>query len=201
VIKDYYNTIDKSGYAEFKEKGSKFLAYTFCMKSPDEFTSHLQNLRKEHPKAAHHCYAYRIGFDGSNFRTGDDGEPTGTAGKPILGQIDSQELTNALVIVVRYFGGTLLGTSGLYNAYKYAAALALHCSGIICKPVEIIYTLEFNYQLIDNVMRILKKYNCSLIQKEIQLFCHLETGIPKINQVRVLQELENLPDLVIKMIS
>src|SRR5690606_3344312 len=110
---DYYFTIETSAIAEFKDRGSKFLAYSFPIKNANELKTHLQSLKKEHSKAVHHCFAYRIGTDGNNFRTSDDGEPSGTAGKPILGQIDSKSLTNTLVIVVRYFGGTLLGVPGL----------------------------------------------------------------------------------------
>ncbi|HSN09075.1 MAG TPA: YigZ family protein, partial [Hanamia sp.] len=106
---DYYFTIETTAVAEFKDRGSKFLAYSFPVKNINDFKKHLQNLKKEHPKAVHHCFAYRIGTDGNVFRTSDDGEPSGTAGKPILGQIDSKNLTDILIVVVRYFGGTLLG--------------------------------------------------------------------------------------------
>src|SRR3982751_2639344 len=123
--KDFYNTITQSSTAEFKDRGSKFIAYAFPVGTADDFKKQLQLLKKEHPKAAHHCFAYRIGSDGNNFRISDDGEPSGTAGRPILGQIDSKGLTNVLVIVVRYFGGTLLGVPGLIKAYKTATAIAL----------------------------------------------------------------------------
>jgi uncharacterized YigZ family protein len=135
------------------------------------FKNHLQLLKKEHPKAVHHCFAYRIGFDRNNFRVSDDGEPSGSAGKPILGQIDSKELTNTLVIVVRYFGGTLLGVPGLINAYKSATAMTLQLTTIIAKAVEINYTLQFDYTQMNDVMILLKKYNCTIISQEAQLFC------------------------------
>ena len=121
----YYFTIDKPSYTEYKERGSRFLAYAYPLKSVDDFKKILQGLKKEHAKAAHHCFAYRIGLDGNNFRASDDGEPAGSAGKPILGQIDARQLINVLVVVVRYFGGTLLGVPGLIHAYKTATALAL----------------------------------------------------------------------------
>ena len=108
----FYNTIEKPSLAEFKEKGSKFLAYAYPIETVEDFKKHLQNLKKEHPKAVHHCFAYRIGTDGNTFRVSDAGEPSGTAGKPILGQIDSKAITNTAIIVVRYFGGTLLGVPG-----------------------------------------------------------------------------------------
>ncbi|HEU4633284.1 MAG TPA: YigZ family protein, partial [Flavisolibacter sp.] len=122
---NYYNTIEKPSSAEFKDRGSRFLAYAFPIQSVDDFKKRLKNLKEEHPKAAHHCFAYRTGTDGNTFRAGDDGEPSGSAGKPILGQIDSKELTNIGVVVVRYFGGTLLGVPGLINAYKTVTSLAL----------------------------------------------------------------------------
>src|SRR6478609_9954408 len=120
-----YNTIDQPSSAEFKDRGSKFIANAFPVSSVDDFKKSLEEIRKIHSKATHHCFAYRIGADKSLFRVSDDGEPSGTAGKPILGQIDSKDLTNTLVVVVRYFGGTLLGVPGLIHAYKSAASMAL----------------------------------------------------------------------------
>ncbi len=143
----------------------------------------------------HHCFAYRIGTDGNNFRMSDDGEPSGTAGKPILGQIDSKNLTNTLIVVVRYFGGTLLGVPGLINAYKTAASLVLQCTPVVQKAVEIKYALQFNYTEMNEVMRIIKQFNCSVLKNETQLFCHIETGIPKnkINEVlSAFKEVRNL---------
>ena len=119
---DFYFTIAQPSTAEYKDRGSKFIAYAFPIAVTDDFKKQLQQLKKEHPKAVHHCFAYRIGTDGNNFRSSDDGEPSGTAGKPILGQLDSKQLTNMAVIIVRYWGGTLLGVPGLINAYKTAAA-------------------------------------------------------------------------------
>src|ERR1700710_1488137 len=133
---DFYYTIEKEATAEFKDRGSKFIAYACPVKNVEEYKEKLNALKKEHAKATHHCFAYRIGLDGNNFRVSDDGEPSGTAGKPILGQIDSKELTNVLVIVVRYFGGSLLGVPGLINAYKSTAAMVLQMTPIIQKTVE-----------------------------------------------------------------
>ena len=125
--------------AEFKDRGSRFLAYAFPISSADDFKKRLKELKEEHPKAVHHCFAYRVGTDGNNFRSSDDGEPSGSAGRPILGQIDSKELVDVAIIVVRYFGGTLLGVPGLINAYKTAASFALQSTPIIKKPVLINY--------------------------------------------------------------
>ena len=150
-------TIEKPSLAEYKDRGSRFLAYAYPIKTPEEFKRQLKAIKEEHPKAAHHCFAYCIGTEGINFRTGDDGEPSGTAGKPILNQINSKHLTDIVVIVVRYFGGTLLGVPGLINAYKTAASLALQLTPIIEKPVLATYMLEFDYTLMNEVMVILKK--------------------------------------------
>lgn len=176
---DHYLTIDKSAYAEFKDRGSRFLAYAFPMLTADEFKQQIQLLKKEHAKAVHHCFAYRIGLDGNQFRVSDDGEPSGSAGRPILGQIDSKELTNVGIVVVRYFGGTLLGVPGLINAYKSAAALALQMVPAIQRPIELLYDVQFDYTRMNEVMMVVKQYNCSVISQEMQLFCQLRIGIPK----------------------
>jgi len=182
---DYYFTIETTAVAEFKDRGSKFLAYSFPVKNINDFKKHLQNLKKEHPKAVHHCFAYRIGTDGNNFRSSDDGEPSGTAGKPILGQIDSKNLADILIVVVRYFGGTLLGVPGLINAYKSATSLVLQCTPVVQKAVEINYELQFNYTEMNDVMRIIKQFNCTVLKNDMQLFCIIQTGIPRnrINEV------------------
>jgi len=158
----------------------------------------LQLLKKEHPKAVHHCFAYRIGTDGNNFRSSDDGEPSGTAGKPILGQIDSKELTNVAVIVVRYWGGTLLGVPGLINAYKAATAMALQVTPIIQKQVELKYSIEFDYTQMNEVMMILKQFNCTIIAQEMQLFCLIKTGIPRNRLEETLYRLNDLQNVITK---
>ena len=177
--KDYYFTIESNGIAEFKDRGSRFVAYSFPFNNSGDFKKHLQHLKKEHPKASLYCFAYRSGIDGNNFRSGDDGEPSGTAGKIILGQIDSKELTDILLVVVRYFGGTLLGTSGLINAYKTASSLVLQCTPTIQKAVEIKYELQCNYTEMNEVMRLIKQFNCTVLKNEMQLFCRIEMGIPQ----------------------
>ena len=195
---DFYFTIEKPSSAEFKDRGSKFIAYAFPIETADDFKTQLQRLKKEHPKAVHHCFAYRIGTDGNNFRSGDDGEPSGTAGKPILGQIDSKGITNAAVIVVRYWGGTLLGVPGLINAYKTATALALQVTPVIQKQVEISYSIEFDYTRMNEVMMIIKQYNCTVISNEMQLFCVIKAGIPKNRLDEVLYKLKDLQNVAIK---
>ena len=195
---DFYNTIEKPATAEFKDRGSKFLAYAYPIQSIEEFKNHLADLKKEHPKAVHHCFAYRLGTDKNNFRVSDDGEPSGTAGRPILGQIDSKELTNIAIIVVRYFGGTLLGVPGLINAYKSSAIMVLQAAVIIQKPVYINYRLEFNYELMNDVMRIVKQHNCEVLKNEAQLFCLIEIGIPKNRLGEVLDKINDLRTVNIK---
>ena len=176
---EFFYTIDRTATAEYKDRGSKFIAYTFPIQSVEDFKKHMEAIKKEHPKATHHCFAYRIGLDNNTYRVSDDGEPSGTAGKPILGQIDSKKLTNILVVVVRYFGGTLLGVPGLINAYKTAAALALQVTPVVQKSIEVTYTLQFDYTQMNDVMIIVKQLNCSVQQQEMNLFCRLAIGIPK----------------------
>ena len=188
----YYYTIEQPSMAEFKDRGSKFLAYAYPAKDIDACKKILAQLKKEHGKAVHHCLAYRLGVDGSTFRVSDDGEPAGSAGRPILGQIDSKGLTNVLVVVVRYFGGTLLGIPGLINAYKTATALALQLSPIIKKPIEIPYELNFDYHQMNEVMLLVKQYNCSVVEQTTQLFIQLHIGIPKNRLDEVLEKLGNL---------
>ncbi len=187
-----YHTIETSSVAEFKERGSKFIAYAFPLSDVKDFKEKMAGLKKAYPKAVHHCFAYRHGLEGTNFRVSDDGEPSGTAGRPILGQIDSQHLTNVLSIVVRYFGGTLLGVPGLINAYKTAAALVLEASSIIQKPVLINYRLQFDYTQMNEVMKVVKQFDCVILKQEIQLFCSLDIGVPKNRLEEVLGKLKNL---------
>jgi len=196
--KGFYNTIAQISTAEFKDRGSKFIAYAFPVETADDFKKQLQLLKKEHPKAVHHCFAYRIGTDGNNFRSSDDGEPSGTAGKPILGQIDSKGLTDVAVIVVRYWGGTLLGVPGLINAYKMAASMAFQVTPVIQKQVELKYSIEFDYTQMNDVMMVLKQFNCSIIHQEMQLFCVIKTGIPKNRLEEVLYRLKELQNVITK---
>lgn len=194
---DHYKTIGNASTAEFKDRGSKFIAYAFPVETPEEFKLRLKQLKKEHPKATHHCFAYRLGLEG-NIRVSDDGEPSGTAGKPILGQIDSKELINVAVIVVRYFGGTLLGVPGLINAYKTCTALALQLVPILKKPVEIQYFLHFDYTMMNEVMRIIKHFNCTIVKQEMQLFCDMQVGFPKKRVGEIVEAIKDLNSVEIK---
>jgi uncharacterized YigZ family protein len=194
----FYNTIQQPALAEFKDRGSKFLAYSFPVTSIEACKKHLALLKKEHPKAVHHCLAYRIGVDGSTFRVSDDGEPSGSAGRPILGQIDSKQLTNILVVVVRYFGGTLLGVPGLINAYKTATSLALQLAPIIQKPIEVEYILSFDYQKMNEVMMLVKQYNCSVVEQTAQLFIELKIGVPKNRLEEVINKVADMQGVLFK---
>jgi uncharacterized YigZ family protein len=189
---DQYYTIEKPSTAEFKDRGSRFIAYAFPAADAAEVKTRLQQVKKEHPKAEHHCYAYRLGVDGLQFRAGDDGEPSGSAGRPILGQIDSKGLTNTVVVVVRYFGGTLLGVPGLINAYKTATAFALQLVPIVSKPVEIRYTLNFDYTQLNDVMQVVRQHQMRVIGQETQLFCRMVVGIPKNRLEEALYRLREL---------
>ncbi len=198
-LKEFYFTIEKTAVAEFKDRGSKFFAFAYPVETVEDFKKNLQQLKKDHPKAVHHCFAYRIGTDGNNFRSSDDGEPSGTAGKPILGQIDSKELTNIAVIVVRYWGGTLLGVPGLINAYKTATALSLQVVPVVKKPVEVLCGLHFDYTRMNDIMRIVKQYNCSIREQQVQLFCDLRIGIPVARTEEVLYHFRELQVVEIKL--
>ncbi len=164
--------------AEFKDRGSKFLAYVFPCEAAAVFKIKLLEIKKEHPKAVHYCFAYKIGTDGNNFRSSDDGEPSGTAGKPILRQIESKNITDICIIVVRYFGGTLLGVPGLINAYKTSASLALQIVPVISKPVLKFYQLQFGYPSLNDIMLIIKQLGGIIQLSETQLFCKIKVGIP-----------------------
>ncbi len=197
---DFFFTIKVAATAEYKDRGSKFIAYAYPLQSVDEFKIHLKALKKEHPKAVHYCFAYRFGTDRNNFRVSDDGEPSGTAGRPILGQIDSKELTNILIIVVRYFGGALLGVPGLINAYKTASALALQPNLIIQRPVHINYRLQFDYTQMNDVMKLVKHFDCRILKQETQLFCSMEIEISKNKLEEMLNKLKDLRDVQVKKI-
>ncbi len=173
-----YKTIAAATIGEFRDKGSKFLAYTFPVRTEEEVVIHVEILRKEHPKARHWCYAWRMGLDKNFYRVNDDGEPSGTAGRPILGQIDSFQLTNVLVVVVRYFGGTLLGTSGLIQAYKESTTEAFRQAQIIEKTLCDFYLFTFEYAIMPEVMNAIKKLELEVVKKDFSSIGTVEIAIP-----------------------
>lgn len=173
-----YKTIASTTQAEFKDKGSRFIAFAYPIQTLEEVKQYVLILREEHHKARHWCYAYRLGVDGTQFRANDDGEPAGSAGRPILGQIDSAGLTDVLVIVVRYFGGTLLGVPGLIHAYKTAAAEALTVAEVIEKNVEKTVWLRCEYLYLNEAIRITKQNQGNIIEQDLQLDCRLTVRLP-----------------------
>jgi uncharacterized YigZ family protein len=163
--KDTYLTLSSESESIYKEKGSKFIAYASPINLETDFSAFLERIKKEHPKARHHCYAWRLGMDKNLYRANDDGEPSGTAGRPILGQIDSFGLTNVGIVVVRYFGGTLLGTSGLIQAYKESSADALKQGEVVEKTIQDIIEVRFGYDKMSDVMNAVKKLEITILSQ------------------------------------
>ena len=176
-----YRTLELPIQAEFKDKGSRFLAFAYPVQTTEQVKKHVDDLRQEHHKARHWCYAYRLGVDGNQFRANDDGEPSGSAGRPILGQIDSFELTDVLVVVVRYFGGTLLGVPGLIHAYKTSTQMALENAQIIEKNIEKTVRIRCEYPYLNEAIRIAKNHQAEIIEQDLQLDCRLTVRIPLAN--------------------
>ena len=175
---DTYRTVAGASSAEFKDKGSRFIAFAYPIRRADEVKALLEPLRQSHHKARHWCYAYRVGTDGLQFRANDDGEPAGSAGRPILGQIDSAALTDVLVVVVRYFGGTLLGVPGLIHAYKTATALVLQQADVVEKNIEKSLWLRCEYPYLNDAIRIAKQHQAEIVQQDLQLDCRLQVRVP-----------------------
>lgn len=174
-----YKMIQADQQVLTKEKGSKFISYALSVQSEQEFKEKLSNIKNEHPKATHHCYAYRIGDEGKLYRQNDDGEPSGTAGKPILGQIDKLDLTNIAVVVVRYYGGTKLGTSGLIKAYKEGAAEALSLTEKIVKTIQTGFILKADFKDLNPLMNALQKAKINIIEKDFSQMVWLKISIDK----------------------
>ena len=176
-MQDSYKSIKAPGEGYFKDRGSKFFSFAYPVETEEEIKEILDLLRKEHHSARHHCYAWRLGRKDISYRANDDGEPSSTAGKPILGQLQSFDVTNVLVVVIRYFGGTLLGTSGLINAYKSAAASALENAEIITLTIDTVFRLTYSYNEMNEVMRILKHENMNIIDTRFEDICRLDFSV------------------------
>lgn len=176
-MEDTFKTIEKPSEGLFKDKGSRFISYAFPVNSEEQIRDIVQSIKKEHHSARHHCYAWRLGSEKLLFRANDDGEPSSTAGKPILGQIQSFDLTNILIVVVRYFGGTLLGVSGLINAYRNAALDAINQAEIVEKLVEKRFLIEFDYGAMNEVMKIFKDEKLPQIDPQFDLKCKIQTHV------------------------
>ena len=173
---DEYLTIKGTSSGTFKDRGSKFIAFVRRVQSVDDVKKELEEIRKEYRDARHHCYAYKIGTGEDNWRVNDDGEPSGSAGKPILGQINSYEITNVLIVVIRYFGGTLLGVGGLINAYRSAAREALENNTIVSEQVMEKLQISFPYEAMNDVMKVIKDENLEQSNQVFELQCSLTLG-------------------------
>ena len=199
-IKDTYKTIAfPSEEVLLKEKGSKFFGYAFPVTSEDEIKSHLESLRKQHFGAVHFCYAWQMGTERASFRANDDGEPSNSAGMPIYGQIQSFDLTNVLIVVVRFFGGVKLGVGGLISAYKTTAQMALEISDIEERTIDIHFIISFDYKNMNKVMRVIKEKNLEIISQKMELSCEIEVATRKKNAENVFGIFESLFEISIKV--
>lgn len=184
--KDTYKTISESStHSLLKEKGSKFMGYAFPVINEQQVKENLNSLKKEHYNARHWCYAWQIGESYQNYRVNDDGEPSNSAGMPIFGQLQSYDVTNILVVVVRYFGGTKLGIGGLMQAYKTAAKMSLESSTIVQKTIDQNFLLQFEYPEMNIVMRIIKEEKLTILNQTMQLNCEFKIAVRKKNAVRI----------------
>ena len=193
---DLYKTIDfPSEEVLLKEKNSKFFGYAIPVTSEEDVKENLERLRKEHFSARHWCYAYQIGTEKIQYRANDDGEPNNSAGMPIYGQIQSFEVTNVLIVVVRYFGGVKLGVGGLISAYKIAAQMALENSEIVERTIDKHFIISFGYTNMNKVMRIIKEKNLQIISQKMEMDCEIEISIRKKNVQNLLDTFENLYEI------
>lgn len=192
LFEDTYLTIEEPSEGLFRDKGSKFIAYAYPMKEEATLKDIIMELKALHPKARHHCWAYRLTPDRSVFRLNDDGEPSGTAGRPILNTLLSKDVTNVLVVVVRYFGGTLLGVPGLINAYKTATQEALDAAKIVEETVNDIYQITFDYLQMNDVMRLVKEENLPILKQEFDNNCSLNVEVRKLLVNQVIRKLDKL---------
>ena len=199
---DTYKTITKASEASlYKEKGSKFIGYAIPVLNENDIQIEIERIKKEHHKARHWCFAWQLGTKQISFRVNDDGEPSNSAGQPIYGQILSKEVTNVLIVVVRYFGGVKLGVGGLVRAYKTAAQLALDSSHIITKTIDNHYELLFEYKDMNKLQRIIKKYNVSITHQELELACKYFIKIRQSEATHVISAIEELRCVQIKSLD
>lgn len=193
-----YKTLEGPAEAAIKERGSSFLGFAYPVQTPEEVKTLVRDLKKLHPKANHHCFAYRLGTEGLQFRASDDGEPSGSAGRPILGQIDSAGLTNLLIVVVRYFGGTLLGVPGLIQAYKCTAAASIAAGTVIEKHIETVVRIRFGYPALSEVLQLLRQHEVHIYEQDMGLFCDFRAGVPLRHKERLFESLIKIRDLRIE---
>jgi len=200
LFEDTYKTIAAPAEGVFRDRGSKFIAYLFPIHSEEQVKELLSQIKTEHPKARHHCWAYRLSPDRTVFRLNDDGEPSGSAGRPILNTLLSYDVTNILAVVVRYFGGTLLGIPGLINAYKTAVIEGLEASEIIEKTINDVYDISFDYQDMNDVMRIVKEENLQILHQEFDNRCRIGLSIQKTIVNRAVGRLEKVNGSVLRFL-
>lgn len=204
IEKDTYKTIVKpSTEVLFKDKNSKFFGYAFPVTNEEKVKKQLETLKKEHHSAGHFCYAYQIGKEEKDyiFRANDDGEPNNTAGMPIYGQIQSFGVTNVLIVVVRYFGGTKLGVSGLINAYKTSAQMALEASKIVTRTINVNYRITFEYKNMNKVMRIIKEKNLKIVNQTLELNCQIEISVRMKKAHAVFNTFDHLHEIDIQVLN
>lgn len=197
--KDTYKTLAEATEEQlYKEKNSKFLGYAFPVTTEEEIKPILLGLRKLHPNAVHFCYAYQLGTEQLSYRANDDGEPSGSAGTPIYGQIQSFGITNVLLVIVRYFGGVKLGVGGLISAYKTAAQLSLESATIIEKTINVDYVAQFDYAHLNKVMRVIKEKNLVILSQKMDMQCEITLSTRKSAEANLLAAFENLYEIVLK---
>ena len=201
MFDDIYKEVKNHTTGIYKEKGSKFIAYSYPVYSEQEVKERLEEVKKIEHSARHHCYAYIINPDKSLQRANDDGEPSSTAGKPILGQIQSNDLTNILIIVVRYFGGVKLGVPGLIRSYKTASAIAITDAEILIKTIKDQYKVSFKYPLMNNVMKLVKDFDLEVVNTDFQIDCNLIFAVPKSKADNVVETFKKNHEIKIKYLK
>ena len=201
-VKDTYRTIESpSQETLFKEKGSKFFGYAFPISKEEEVKLFLEQLKLKHPTAGHFCYAWQLGEETIRFRANDDGEPNNSAGQPIYGQLQSFDMTNILVVSVRYFGGTKLGVGGLIQAYKYSAQLTLESVDVVERTIDVSYQLIFDYPLMNKVMRIVKEKNIHILEQDLGINCVYRIAVRKSEAEEVIARFESIYELELKKLT
>lgn len=197
-MEDTYKTIKTPSEGLFKDKGSKFFAFAYPIEQESEVKALIEPLRKEHFKAVHFCYAFRLGLDRTNFRVNDDGEPSGSAGRPILNVLLSKDITNILVVVVRYWGGTLLGVPGLINAYKSATEEALAEAEVIEKTLNEVYQVQFEYIQMNDVMKVVKDFDLKIKNQQFDNQCSIEIDFRQSLANQILGKLEKIEGISVE---
>lgn len=201
-MKDTYQSItEASPEVLFKDRNSKFFGYAFPIKTEEAVKKHLEDLKKQHHQAGHWCYAWQLGKEKYQYRVNDDGEPSNSAGMPIYGQIQSFDVTNVLIVVVRYFGGTKLGVGGLINAYKTTAQMALESSNILKRTIDKVFVLKFDYPEMNTVMRIIKENNLNVIDQKLELDCKIFLGVRKKDAGKIFTKFKNTYKVEIKKLE